>query len=271
MNLEEIRQHWEKAGEDLSCSQTVTPTSRDPFLGRLEECNILRYLHDNQMVLEVGCGDASHTIRYAQRVKHIWALDIAESLIALARQRAGSLGVSNVEFTVGSILEAREIFRNKPIDCVISQRCLINLPTWEYQQAAILQIHELLMPGGLFLMTEGFQDELDNLNHLRERVGLPTIDVVSYNRNLIRDEFDRFIAQYFTIEDVKDYGLYLFLSRVYHPLVVIPEQPKHDSPLNEAASALSRLLSTSDFRRYSYNLLYILKKGNPWASAESKR
>lgn len=263
MNLEEIRQHWERAGEDLSLSQKVTPTSRDPFLGRLEECNILRYLHANQKVLEVGCGDASHTLKYAQRVKHVWAVDIAESLIGLAKQRAGSLGVSNVEFAVGSILHAGEIFRNKPIDCVISQRCLINLPTWEYQQAAILQIHQLLMPGGLFLLTEGFQDELDNLNHLRERVRLPTIDVVGYNRNLIHDEFDTFVGQYFTIEAVEDYGLYLFLSRVYHPLVVIPEQPKHDSPLNEAASVLSRLLSTSDFRAYSYNLLYVLKKGKP--------
>jgi len=260
MNLEEIRQHWERAGEQLSLVQTVTSTSRDAFLGQLEEDNILRYLHPNQNVLEVGCGDGSHTLKYAQRVKQVWALDVAESLIGHARQRTGSSGVCNVEFTVGSILEAGEIFRNKPIDCVISQRCLINLPSWKYQQEAILQIHQLLRRGGLFVMTEGFQDELDNLNRLRETVGLSAINVVSYNRNLIHDEFDTFIGKYFAMEAVLDYGLYLFLSRVYHPLVLIPEQPKHDSRLNEVAGLLSSLVSTSEFRAYSYNLLYVLRK-----------
>jgi ubiquinone/menaquinone biosynthesis C-methylase UbiE len=260
MNLEDIRRHWERAGEQLLLQETVTSTSRDPFLGQLEEDYILRYLHPNQNVLEVGCGDASHTIKYAQRVKYIWALDVAGSLIERAKQRVEVSDIANIEFTVGSILEAGVIFCNKPIDCVISQRCLINLPTWHYQQDAIVQIHQLLKTGGLFLMTEGFQDELDNLNQLRERVGLSRIDVVGYNRNLIHDEFDAFIGNYFEIDAMLNYGLYLLLSRVYHPLVMVPEQPKHDSRFNEVAGLLSREVPTSEFRQYSYNLLYVLRK-----------
>lgn len=260
MNLEQIHRHWEEAGEKISLIERVTSTSRDPFLGILEEANILRHLRGDQNVLEVGCGDASHTIKYAQHAKFIWATDVAASLIKLAQQRAASAGTGNIEFCVGSVLDAGQMFRDMNMDCVISQRCLINLPSWEHQQEAILNIYELLKPGGVFLMTEGFQDELNNVNSLRKAVGLSEINVVSYNRNLQHNEFDAFINRYFTTEAVHDYGLYLFLSRVYHPLVVLPESPNHDSRLNEVASMLSTLVPISSLKKFSYNLFYVLKK-----------
>jgi hypothetical protein len=109
-------------------------------------------------------------------------------------------------------------------------------------------------------MTEGFQDELNNVNSLRKAVGLSEVNVVSYNRNLQHNEFDAFINRYFTTEAVHDYGLYLFLSRVYHPLVVLPESPNHDSRLNEVASMLSTLVPISSLKKFSYNLFYVLKK-----------
>jgi SAM-dependent methyltransferase len=208
----------------------------------------------------VGCGDAVHTIKYARKVKYIWGLDVAESLVKVAEERARSEEVWNIEFTVGSITEAVRIFGGKPVDCVISQRCIINLPSWSEQSEAISQLHQLLKPGGSLLMTEGFQEELDTLNTIRVQLNLPPIQVVDYNRNLRHKEFDEFIERYFAVEDVIDYGLYILLSRVYHPLVVYPDPPAHASRLNEAAATLARILSMSSFRQISYNLLYVLRK-----------
>lgn len=260
MSLEQLRQHWQAAGEKLSLAERITPTSRDPFLGQLEEDYVLQYLRPDQNVLEVGCGDAAHTLAYARRVSFISGLDVADSLTKLARQRAELAEVSNVEFVTASVLDVDRIASNKRIDCVISQRCLINLPSWEHQQEAILKIHEALKLGGLFLMTEGFGEELDNLNRIRQSTGLAEIKTVSYNRNLLHHELDPFIKEYFTVEAVHDYGLYLFMSRVYHPLVVAPEQPKHDSRLNEVAGLLSSLVPAPDMKQFSYNLFYVLKK-----------
>jgi ubiquinone/menaquinone biosynthesis C-methylase UbiE len=260
MELTEIHQYWQKMGKECSFVDRVTPTTRDPFLGQLEEDYILRYLEAHETILEVGCGDALHTLKYARCAKHVWALDCADSLIALAKRRARSAGIRNINFVVGSVLEVDQMFRGKAIEGVISQRCLINLPSWEYQREALLQIHKLLVPGGLLLMTEGFQEELDSLNYLRAKVGLPTVKMVEHNRNLFHSEFDAFIRQYFTIEAVHDYGFYLFLSRIYHPLVVFPDQPKHDSRLNEVAQLLSTRVSTMSLRQFSYNLFYLLKK-----------
>jgi len=260
MDLEQIRQHWEEAGKKISSSSTISPTSRDPFLGKLEEAYILQYLRPEYKAVEMGCGDASHTLEYARKVESIKGIDISESLIQHARQRAEFKGENSVEFMVGSVLDVEHLVEKESVDCVISQRCLINLPSWEAQEEALEKIYHLLVPGGRFLITEGFQDELDALNSLRGSLGLSEIHVAAYNRNFRHDEFDAFIHSRFVVEAVHDYGLYLMLSRVYHPLVVSPEDPKHDSRLNEVAYMLSRGLPRAGLEKYSYNLLYVLRK-----------
>ena len=259
MELEEIRKYWEQAGERLSMTDAVTPTSRDPYLGNLEQQNIAAFLVRDQDVLEIGCGDGQHTVRYAKQVKSVVGLDVAASLIRLAEKRTQKEQIENARFKCGSVLELRGL-GNETFDCVVSQRCLINLPTWDYQRKAIEQVYSVLKPGGLFLMTEGFEDELQELNRARRAVGLVEVRVVDYNRNFRHAEFDGFVATLFDVEAVKDYGFYLFCSRVFHPLAVLPEQPRHDSRLNEVAG----LLASGDFgvsmKQYSYNLMYVLRK-----------
>ena len=260
MKLEDIKRHWEKSGENFPFDDKITPTSRDPFLGELERENILAYLKREHTCLEIGCGDALHTMHYAKKTKRIFGIDIADSLIKIAQKRAKQDSVSNVDFYVGSVLDIADIFKNNKFDRVISQRCLINLPSWEHQINALKQIHQLLHNQGILLLTEGFQDNLDNLNHVRKKFSLSEIKVVDYNRNFTVGDFEKFIQQYFEVIGKHYYGSYLFFSRLYHPLVVAPEDPKHDAKLNEVAMHLQRELTMPDLEKYSYNIAYVLKK-----------
>jgi ubiquinone/menaquinone biosynthesis C-methylase UbiE len=260
MKLNDIKEHWEQAGRDLNLFDDVSPTSRDPYLGLLERENILEFLKKDQTCLELGCGDALHTVHYAQKIKKIQAVDVAQSLIDYAKQRTVSLRIDNIEFTVGSILDLNEIALKATFDCVVSQRCLINLPKWEQQKAVIFQVSGILRDKGIFLVTEGFQGELDNLNHIRKKVGLSEIQVVPYNKNMIRNDFEMFVKQYFDILEIRHYGTYLFLSRVFHPLMVSPEQPKHVSKFNEMAMQICKHMRSPEFENFSYNLLYVLRK-----------
>lgn len=260
MKLEEIKQHWEKSGESFPFESEVTPTSRDPYLGRLERENILSHLDEEHTCLEIGCGDAFHTIHYAKKVKRILGIDIADSLINIAKKRLLQEPLNNVDFYVGSVLDIEEIFKGKQFNRVISQRCLINLPTWEHQKKAITQAHQLLTNQGIFLLTEGFQDNLDNLNSVRTKLSLPEIKVVDYNNNFVVSDFEEFIQLYFKVIEKRYYGCYLFFSHVYHPLVVSPENPKHDSKMNEVAMNLQKALPMPDLEKYSYNIAYVLRK-----------
>ncbi len=260
MDLKEVRKHWERASKRFSLKEDTTPTSRDPYLGQLEEEGILRYLDKNKTVLEIGCGDASHTVRYAKKVKRLSAIDITKSLIDIAEKKATAGEIKNADFIIGSALSIKEIYKGTRFNCVVSQRCLINLSSWKHQKDCILQIHGLLHRRGLCLLTEGFQDELNNLNVFRRRMGLSKIRVVPYNKNLRHKNFDKFIKTYFDIVDIHHYGLYLFLSRVLYPFAIMPLEPKHTSRFNEAALKASQVMDASDFKKYSYNLLYVLRK-----------
>lgn len=260
MKLEEIKKHWDRAGSEVNEGAKVTPTSRDPYLAVLERENICHYLNKTRLGLEIGCGDGSHSISYAKSLKHLIGIDIALSLIRKARERSFSESLQNAEFLVGSVLNMEAMFHSRKFDCIISQRCIINLPNWDYQKDVILQCHNLLRSNGLLLITEGFQDELNNLNKIRKSLGLSEIEVVSYNRNLIRKKFDSFVEKYFDIVGTRHYGVYLFLSRVFHPLAVLPEYPKHDSKLNETAMTISRRVQIPNLEECSYNLFYLLKK-----------
>jgi ubiquinone/menaquinone biosynthesis C-methylase UbiE len=260
MRLEEIKAYWEDSGTRFPLDGQVTPTSRDPYLGELERDNILTHLAPAFQCLEVGCGDGSHTLHYARRVARLRAVDVAASLIQVARQRLQGCGVENVQFSVGSVLDVMDLFPKEQFQCVISQRCLINLPTQQDQERAIKGIWQSLADDGLFLLTEGFQENLDNLNALRVRFSLPEIKVVAYNRNLRLGDFLPLVRQYFDVLETRHYGPYLVLSRVFHPLAVAPEAPKHDSRLNKAAMDLARALPLQELEQYSYNLFFALRK-----------
>jgi SAM-dependent methyltransferase len=259
MSLDENARHWEEAGKALAAGGISTPTTRDPFLGELEERNFLDHLETGDHVLEVGVGDGAHTVRYAQAVASLAGIDVAESLLEAARDRC-RLADQAVDLRRASVLDIESVYGQEAFDCVISQRCLINLPDWEHQVEALRQIAAVLKPGGRLLLTEGFDDGLAELNAVRVRVGLAPITTVAYNTNFGRHGFEQEAQRSFEIVDVRDYGLYLVLSRVFHPLAVRPEEPHHASPLNQAALELASALQVLGFADVSYCLFYALRK-----------
>ena len=199
-------------------------------------------------------------MKYAKRVASLCGVDFTKSFIDIAKKREISDDVKNIEYVITSILDIEKVFCKRQFDCIISQRCLINLSEWRYQKNVILQLCNVLKKGGLLLLSEGFQGERENLSIHRQNNGLPKLEDTSYNRNMIRKEFESFVNQYFDIVEIRDYGTYLFLSRVLHPLVVLPNKPKHDSYINKVAMEISKTVQFSGSDNYSYNLFYVLKK-----------
>ena len=259
MDLKEIKAHWEQAGRGFPTDEKIKPTSRDPYLAELERINILDFLKHFQNCLEIGSGDGGNGICYSRNVGKILLADISISLMRIARANFKAQAISNANFVIASILDIGQLFKTH-FDCIISQRCIINLPTWQNQKEAIRQIHSCLCEGGIFLVSEGFQQELNNVNEERIKMGLGPCKSVEYNRFLERNEFESFIKDKFKIIEIRDYGFYLFMSRILHPLLVYPEPPKHDSHINKIAQQLAQNVHSIDFTRYSYNLFYALQK-----------
>ena len=260
MQLTKIKEYWNKMGATFRTDSPSTPTSRDPFLGCLEEEKIFRHLEAEMTVMEVGCGDAAHTVTYAERVKEVYAVDVAETMLERAKETIARTSRENVRFQAGSVLDLDGLLGGRKFDCVVSQRCVINLPDWEHQKQALSQIHGCLRRGGMLLLTEGFQEGLDRINVIRQDVGLSEIRTVDYNCNMRQADFEAYISKSFETIECSGYGAYLFFSRVFHPMAVLPDAPRHDSSLNKAAMKIARVLPADTFKEYSYNLFYALRK-----------
>lgn len=258
-----IENYWKMAGKKR-CSMAAnksTPTSRDPFLSRLERENIIKYLKGDYTVLELGCGDGIHTVEYAKYVKKIYAIDFVDGLIKKAKKRADIRKRSNISFYCSSAQDVDKLLSDKPkFDIVISQRCLINLASWEKQARLIEKIAGLLRKGGLLLLAEGFMRELMNLNFLREEVGLKKIQVVDYNLFFGNVKFEAKIRRFFEVVEKERFGTYMFLSRVVYPMSVFPRDPKHGSKFNQVAYQIMRKKPIPELDKFGYDVFYALKR-----------
>jgi SAM-dependent methyltransferase len=134
--------------------------------------------------------------------------------IALAEQADET--IPNLEFRAGDILDLSE-YRDM-FDLVVTERVLINLPSWAHQQRAIDEIAQTLKPGGWYVMLENTIDGDQALNELRESVGLAPISQHWHNLFLDWDSFAAHVRSQFEIVERRGFSLYYVLTRVFAQL-----------------------------------------------------
>jgi len=208
----------------------------------LENEVLIQDLPRGKRILDVGCGNGFSTAEFAKYAKDIIAIDYSSAMIERAKAEYGH--VSNVRFEVRDILQLD--FPSNSFDVAISQRCLINLPDWETQQKALMTIANVVKPGGYFFLQEGSKNGREKLNQVRESFGLSRMPAVSFNVDFDEKQLWPFIRRHFEIVKLKYFGLYDLVSRIVHPLLVSPEEPKYESKINEIASRISAKLHGAD-------------------------
>ena len=232
---------------DARDTKQIYATSPDFHLRELEIDFIARHLQPGE-VLDLGCGNGYTILSLAKRCRANYiGLDFSEKMLegakALIEEFASELG-SIPEFRHGDVRQLD--FPENSFDCVISERCLQNLPTREDQFETIRQIHRVLKNGGLYLMVEGTDTGLARLNDVRVKMGLPAIPPVSENNvsalRFDEAEIDEVLAAMFKIEEKQFFGTYYLISRVVHPLLVAPEKPRFDANINLIARRVAEIV-----------------------------
>ena len=252
-----VYDYWQRKGADMGTDPGAT--IRDQHYRNLETDAILRMIESDDTVLDIGCGNGLTTMRYASQAKRVVGIDYAPNMISAAEERAASGNASLSAKVTFQVEDARRLpFEDERFSKVIMQRCLINIPNPAQQIDAAREAGRVLQAGGLFLLAEVTQDGHDRVNTFREMFGLDKLKVHWHNTYLDETSFRDAIAGVFEVIDVVRFGMYGFLSKVVHPLLVQPDEPAFDAPFNELAARIARKIP--DFQACSHQVLFVLRK-----------
>jgi ubiquinone/menaquinone biosynthesis C-methylase UbiE len=246
---DQVRDYWENP---------TTISLRDESLRQLETEAIARFLEPSHSVLDVGCGDGVNTLVYAERAARVLGVDRSHQMIGRARGRLAERSLSNVRFEQLSVEEIDRL--DERFDVVLTQRCLINLNSFEEQKAVIATIEKLIRPGGRYLMLESVDEGRDRLNELRARVGLPAVPMPWHNCFFHARELMPLLEKTFHVEEVHDFTLYWLITRLLVPLMSLDPQNPLAKQIDTAAQRLQSSIELDGMDGVGTQRLFVLRK-----------
>jgi ubiquinone/menaquinone biosynthesis C-methylase UbiE len=168
-------------------------------------------------------------------------IDYSEQMIVEAIKHLVGYSNLNATFLLGDVLELGKVCNDKVYDIVLTDRCLINLDSFESQCHAIVQIAKHTKLGGYYIAIENFVEGHENMNKARQAVGLPEIPVRWHNLYFKEKEFIQSVGQFFEIIAFKDFSSsYYFATRVVYSAMchMRGEEPDYNHEIHQLSVKL---------------------------------
>ncbi len=265
--FEQVKAFWEETAQKFQLDPRGT--IRDSYFQRLEIEEISKRIRGRKKALDVGCGNGFATIHYSQEVESIIGVDYCEQFISWAREllnRELSSGretsrKDNLAFQVADIQNLP--FAPETFDTVICERVLINLPEREKQEKSLRELWRVLQKDGLLICLEVTKQGHEGVNVHRSKFGLPPLEQYWHNLYLDEPSFLAFAEKYFQVQAIKRFGVYQFISKVLHPRLVAPQEPKFEAKINEIAYRLSQEIPEEEIpemKDCGHQVMFVLQK-----------
>lgn len=262
--MDAIKEHYKQLAQTFGPAKDMS--MKDLFTKEAEIKEIARCVkyilnkQKNAKILEIGCGNGYTSKQLSEELKvNIIGIDYCEELIEIAKKR----DLAHVDFHVGNVLKLE--FEDERFDIVYSERCLINLDTWQKQKQAIDEIYRILKKDGIYVMIECFVEGLLSVNEARKSVGLPPIEQPFHNKYFNKNELFKYIQNKFVDLGIKDKNFkkiyrpnflssYYFGSRVLYPSIIKNGDIEYNNKFIEFFSYME------PYGNYSYIQLLVLQK-----------
>ena len=132
---------WDKVAPKYAKDPISDMQAYEYTLGRT-----ISYLKLEDHALELGCGTGSTALLLAPHVAKITGTDISPVMIEIAREKAGTDGIENVEFRDLTAEDSMQL--DGPFNVVLGHNLFHLVPDAE---ATIAAIHRMLPVGGTFI------------------------------------------------------------------------------------------------------------------------
>jgi len=191
-------------------------------------------------------------------------IDYSSEMILEAKkmlEQQNDLIKNKLSFQVEDVNEIQD----SSLDVILSCRCLINQPSAQSQIKIMKLLYNKLKSGGSLIIAEQSLNGIGQLNKIREKFELPPITIRWYNVPIDEKIVFPEITNLFEIKSISRLGTYYYISRVLHPALVFPDEPKPSSKINDLGKKseliLQEELMDNSFEQYGAQLLiHFIKK-----------
>lgn len=188
MNLGDIEQHWRNWA--VSFGKDLRATTKGRTAKMIEVAALGRVIDLAQRelgrpldILEVGCGNGFNCSWIAQNFpqSRVLGVDYIPEMIEAAklRQAEDSIPADRLTYQTGNALDLSDVPGS--FDLVFTNRCLINLNTWDLQAQAYAQLISKVRPGGYVATIENSVPARLRQDQLRKSAGLPERPIDKFN------------------------------------------------------------------------------------------
>lgn len=217
-----VKEHYRKQAEEFGRSKQST--MKDMYIRDKEIQELILSIKkintkfkSPPQILEIGCGNG-YLAEEVEKVlaNQITGIDFSEELLEISRSRG-----LKAKFVQGDATKLE--FADNSFHIILTERCLINLESFEKQKRALDEIWRVLKPGGYYVMMEAFTDGWKNLNEAREVIGLDFIPQPHHNVFFEKEIIFPFLEEKFEINSGRYNFLssYYFYSRVLYPSLIL--------------------------------------------------
>jgi ubiquinone/menaquinone biosynthesis C-methylase UbiE len=263
------RQEFVRLSYGQRAAKDIYATSRDSNVRELEIDALRSQLAEKGKIIDLGCGNGYTLLSVASGLDdwEMVGVDFSDVLIkgavGLLEERRDQLA-SYPEFVCADAIGYIRQCDTESARYIITERFLLNLPSPQVQKEVIREAYRILAPGGRLLMCEGSDDGFAGLNAVRDCAGLDAVPATSKdNITSIRfkdAEIEQFVQEEvgFRLRAKVGFSSYFLMTRVLHPLLVAPLNPRFDARINEIAAKIQRCVPS--LPGLGANTLWVLEK-----------
>jgi len=240
---EENKEYWNKYA--LKSKDNPFGAHSDKNIVALENDYIFEKLKISKpdSLLDIGCGNGQRTLLFSKFVKNkTLGIDYSEQMIFEANLLLTKQSKKIKENLSFKISDVNKLDEKMKFDTIVSCRVFINQPDSTHQINLFKKLYDILNPGGSLILAEESSEGINRLSQLRRTFELDDIKIQWHNfpieENVVLPE----ISKLFKIKSLERLGVYYLITRLIHPLLVLPNSPDPNSKINQIGFQIQKLL-----------------------------